>query len=132
MTSKETERKALEKIAAILGTLDSDGYVNTAFAGVLDVARENIENDWACSMQERVELAERRQADAENSRDVARDMAAAAQQQLERAWDTIDVKTAEADSWSRSAADQAVELERLQQEVMRLKARLYDMEHAGE
>lgn len=59
MTTKEQERTALNKIRNILGTLDADGWVNTAFKGVCDIAERNIDNDYADSPVERVEdLAE--------------------------------------------------------------------------
>lgn len=57
MTTKEQERKALERIREILAGIDSDGWVNTAFAGVIDDAETNIANDWALSMADRYESA---------------------------------------------------------------------------
>lgn len=59
MTTKEQERKALEQIRKIVEGLGEDSYIGTAFDGCFRVAEENIENDWACSMKERAELAER-------------------------------------------------------------------------
>lgn len=58
MTTKDTERKALTKIENIVKELGEDSYVGTALEGCLDIARENIENDWACSMKQRVDAAE--------------------------------------------------------------------------
>ena len=59
MTTKEQERTALNKIRNILGTLDADGWVNTAFKGVCDIAENNIRDDFACSPVERVEELEK-------------------------------------------------------------------------
>lgn len=59
MTTKEQERKALEQIRKIVEGLGEDSYIGTAFEGCFLVAEENIENDWAFSMKERAELAER-------------------------------------------------------------------------
>ena len=59
MTSKEQERKALEKIRKIIAELGADSYIGIAFDGCIEDAEENIENDWACSMKERVETLER-------------------------------------------------------------------------
>ena len=53
--TKDQEREALEKIKAILDTLGPDSYVGTTFEGCLEIAEENIENDFACSMKQRVE-----------------------------------------------------------------------------
>ena len=55
MTTKKEEREALELIRNILANLDSDGYLNTAFEGCLEMAEENIENDWACSMYQKAQ-----------------------------------------------------------------------------
>lgn len=60
MTTKEQERKALEQIKNILSTLDSDGWVNTAFEGCVRDAEENIENDFAVSMHGRWQDAEQK------------------------------------------------------------------------
>lgn len=59
MTTKEQERKALEQIRKIVAGLGEDSYIGTAFEGCFKVAEDNIENDWACSMKERAEIAER-------------------------------------------------------------------------
>lgn len=49
MTTKEQERKALEQIKKILGTLEENSYVATAMKGMVEDAEDNIENDWAMS-----------------------------------------------------------------------------------
>lgn len=59
MTTKEQERKALERIRKIVAELGEDSYVATAFEGCFEIAEENIENDFACSMKQRVESAEK-------------------------------------------------------------------------
>lgn len=60
MTTKEQERKALEQIKKILGTLDPDGWVNIAFEGCIADAEENIDNDFALSMNGRWQDAEQK------------------------------------------------------------------------
>lgn len=57
--TKEQERKALEKIRKIVEELGEDSYIGTAFEGCFEVAEENIENDFACSMKQRAESAEK-------------------------------------------------------------------------
>lgn len=59
MTTKEQERKALEKIRKIVEELGEDSYVGTAFEGCFEIAEENIDNDFACSMKQRAEAAEK-------------------------------------------------------------------------
>ena len=63
MTTKEQERKALEQIKKIIASLGEDSYVATAFEGCFEIAEENIENDFGCSMKDRAESAEKRAED---------------------------------------------------------------------
>lgn len=63
--TKDQELEALEKIKAILDTLGPDSYVGTAFEGCLEIAEENIEDDFACSMKRRAEAAERKAEELE-------------------------------------------------------------------
>lgn len=55
--SKQQERDALDQIRAIVDTLGPDSYLATAFAGCFEDAEENIKNDFACSMKQRLENA---------------------------------------------------------------------------
>ncbi|MCM1165636.1 MAG: hypothetical protein NC401_06460 [Ruminococcus sp.] len=57
-TTKEQERKALEKIRTIVDGLGENSYVATAFAGCFEIAEQNIEYDFADSLQERLKIAE--------------------------------------------------------------------------
>ena len=55
IATKEQERKALDKIRKIIADLGEDSYVATAFEGCFEVAEQNIDNDWACSLKQQVE-----------------------------------------------------------------------------
>lgn len=59
ITTKEQERKALEKIRKIVADLGENSYVGTAFEGCFEIAEENIDNDFACSMKQRWEAAQK-------------------------------------------------------------------------
>ena len=59
MTTKAEEYKALEQIKKIVSALGADSYIATAFEGCFEVAEGNIDNDFACSMKQRAESAER-------------------------------------------------------------------------
>lgn len=59
MTTKEQERKALEKIRKIVEELGENSYVGMAFEGCFEIAEENIESDFGCSMKQRAETAEK-------------------------------------------------------------------------
>lgn len=54
MTTKEMERKALEEIKAIVNGLGKDSYIGMAFEGCFEIAEQNIDNDWGCSLQHEV------------------------------------------------------------------------------
>lgn len=59
MTTKAEEYKALDQIKKIVSALGADSYIATAFEGCFEVAESNIDNDFACSMKQRAESAER-------------------------------------------------------------------------
>lgn len=61
--TKEQERKALEKIRKIVADLGENSYIGMAFEGCFEIAEENIENDFGCSMKQRAEKAEADAAD---------------------------------------------------------------------
>lgn len=65
MTTKEQERKALEKIRKIVADLGECSYIGMAFEGCFEVAEQNIDNDWGCSMKQRAEAAEKDLKEAE-------------------------------------------------------------------
>lgn len=55
MTTKEQERKALEKIIKIVEELGEGSYLSMAFDGCFDIARDNIEYDFGDSYKARAE-----------------------------------------------------------------------------
>lgn len=70
MTTKEQERRAIEKIKKIMEELGENSYVGFAMEGVLELAEDNIRDDAAYSMKGQAEIAEKRQeaAEAENKK----------------------------------------------------------------
>lgn len=58
MATKEQERKALAQIRKIVDGLGEDSYIGKAFEGCYEIAEENINNDFGCSMKQRWESAE--------------------------------------------------------------------------
>ena len=53
MTTKDQERQAIEKIRKIVEGLGENSYVGFAMEGVLELAKDNIREDTACSMKKR-------------------------------------------------------------------------------
>lgn len=84
MTTKDQERKVLAQIKKIVEDLGEGSYIGMAFEGCFEIAEENIENDFACSMKQRAEAAEKKYRAAIQERDDARKAAKAAQQIVEQ------------------------------------------------
>ena len=59
IATKEQELKALEKIRKIVEDLGEGSYIGTAFEGCFEIAEDNIGNDFACSMKQRWESADK-------------------------------------------------------------------------
>lgn len=133
MTTKQQERDALARIREILETLDSDGYVNTAMEGVLEIAETNIENDWACSLKERLDsaMAELNRFRAANidlcdTLQTGRARIAELEENLVQAESTIEEMSRTNQRLSAEVCNGSRELENAQHRIMMLKADLYD------
>ena len=154
--TKDQKREALEKIKAILDTLGLDSYVGTAFEGCLEIAEENIENDFAFSMKQRVEAAvvensrlkervkelEDKLAESEKDYEAAHaaahlvaDEKDAEIQRLKTQVQELSEKLASAEEALEDANEEAGSAEarsgEAQAEIVRLKAKLYDYMTAG-
>ena len=70
IATKDQERKAIEEIRKIVDNLGENSYVGAAMEGILELAEDNIENDFVQSMKESVETAEKRahELEEENER----------------------------------------------------------------
>ena len=60
ITSKDQERDALRKIHKIVESLGENSYIATAFEGCFELAEENIENDFACSLKQDIKALKKR------------------------------------------------------------------------
>lgn len=155
--TKDQEREALGKIKAILDTLGPDSYVGTALEGCLEIAEENIENDWACSMKQRVEavvventrLKERvkeledklaeSEKDYEAAHEAAHLVADEKDAEIEKLKSQVSSLT-EIGRWNAEKCDEVrsevwdlqKRAEKAEAEVIRLKAKLYDYMTAGD
>lgn len=153
MTTKEQERKALEKIRNIVEELGADSYLSMAFEGCFELAEENIDNDFGCSMYQRVVSAELGEEKANAQlRKAQADLKAAivetetVRRQLQGE-EGINANLRESvDRWKEHCEAQDAEIVRMKnecdtmQEIFRqkeneivwLKARLYDLMYKGE
>jgi hypothetical protein len=59
IATKEQERKTLEKIKQMVAELGQNSYLAAAFTGAFELAEQNIENDWGCTMAEEAERMKR-------------------------------------------------------------------------
>lgn len=148
LPSKEQERKALEQIKKILkglGDNPDNSYVCRAFDGCVEDAESNIENDFGDSYKSRYEY---RKADCEmyeKELEKATERAKEAERKQQMAEGLLETKTEEADKWfsryneEKVRADAAVLdtqdaaaglqsiIEAKELEIIKLKAKLYDM-----
>lgn len=90
MTTKEQERKALEKIRKIVEELGENSYVATAFEGCFEDAELNIENDAAFSMKTRADMLEKDLKEAEARLEASRNEQEALKRKLEAKDKTIE------------------------------------------
>lgn len=145
MTSKDEERKALSEIKTILSRLETNGYVRTALEGCMEIAEDNITNDFACSMKQRAESAEERvkQLIWENER--ISKVNAELTRDLDGTQKELDIARKEKDEMNLNMARENIrvvelyntvdeengelkhKLETRDAEIMYLKAKLYDL-----
>lgn len=144
MSTKEQERKALEQIRKIVDSLDAGSYIGFAFEGCFELAEENIENDFACSMKDQRDDARR---EAEQLKEELRKLQgrfAALQDANRHAESEAQQNARNAATWEKKyndlaykwteqhgqemekEAEQAKQLKAAELEIMVLKAKLYD------
>ena len=141
MTTKDQERKALEQIKKIVESLGENSYIGTAFEGCFEMAEDNIKYDTAFSMKNERDNAEFAE-DQLRSKIKDQEKKIEALQQDADEWHVKYHKTAEsADKWCvkyHEAAGMATEnwnkyreqedrADALEQEIIKLKAKLYDL-----
>lgn len=149
--TKQQERDTLEKIKKMVAQLGPNSYLSAAFEGCFELAAENIENDWACSMADRARRAEKRaeeleeklvesEKDYEAAHAAAHEIADQKDREIARLKDQIaeeSRKETACDRCQHSLLKKAAELERIageaerraeaaEAEVIALKAKLYD------
>lgn len=145
MATKAEEMKALEQIKKIVeGIGGADSYIGQALKGCFEIAKENIENDFWNSYKDSLETArnnlesERLMADTqrkqvadlkkENKRLEAEiEEWKGCSETLKGNWSRADKAATE--NWKKFR-EQEDKVEDLQQEIIRLKARLFDMMEA--
>lgn len=134
MVTKDQERKALEQIRKIVEGLGEDSYIGMAMIGVLEDAKENIENDWACSNYDRWQTAEQKlEQTKQGNLDLQEKLNEAKNQNLDlkKRIEDLENRCGEyhknvIESWNKFRAEEDKRLA-AEEEIIRLKAKLYDM-----
>ena len=148
MTTKDQERKALEQIRKIVESLGENSYIGMAFEGCFEIAEENIDNDWGCSMKERAEAAEKnielarkkyeeikaKLYQAEEWNEGWHRKCDAMQETINKMQERIDQKDAELHEEKVARGMTEIdriktddEIKNLKAEIIKLKAKLYDL-----
>lgn len=145
MATKEQERKALEQIKKIIAGIGGDeSYIGKAFEGCFEMAEDNISNDFWNSWKDKYEIEHKT---ADKAVDKLNDKAEenillkkelditkkTMKEESERAGRLADdlkaMKMANEQNIKRQE-EQKEKAEALQMEVIKLKARLFDMMEA--
>ena len=145
MSTKEQERQAVNQIREIVEALGPDSYVGTALEGCLEDAMTNIENDWALSMNGRWQDAEYKIETLERALTETADKLIDEGERadgLQADIDALNVRNEDlrtrlnntikqAEDLHRELIDATEQIRAREKEIIRLKARLYDLMTAG-
>lgn len=133
MMTKQQEREALERIKNILADAGADSYIGMAFAGCVEDAESNIENDWALSMAGRWQSAEQKLEAVKAEADGLRAEREAMRAELDKYNAEVEKLRKSAENLNSWRSEEHAALERAQSraeaaeaEIIRLKAKLYD------
>lgn len=145
MATKAEEMKALNQIKKIVeGIGGDDSYVGRAFSGCFEMAQDNIENDFWNSMKDQRDIESKRCFEAEKKNSEKDETINRLQRDFEivcdrekKAWERNAELLKEVKEGSNTAIEnwnkfreQEDKVEALQMEIIKLKARLFDMMEA--
>lgn len=134
MVTKDQERKALEQIRKIVEGLGEDSYIGMAMIGVLEDAKENIENDWTCSNYDRWQMAEQKLEQTKQGNIMLQEQLNETKNQnldLKKRVEDLEKRASEnnmnvIESWNKFRAEEDKRI-MAEEQIIRLKAKLYDM-----
>ena len=135
--TKQEELKLLEQIEGLILSAGTDSYIHDTFAGIVNICRNNIVNDFGDHPVQDLEIERERgmKKDAEMGAEINRleHERDALQKNLDSANEHIELLKKTSDAWERNAVESGelyCELEKecseKDAEIMRLKAELYD------
>jgi len=146
--TKDAEREQLRKIAELIDETEPGSYIRMAFAGCVRMAEENIEYDFANSYPELLEYKDKQIVELEQAKCDAREYRASTEK-------VLDDMTEELTMWKNKHTDSVEHYEKiiaenngkiaelrrdiagcedcnkeLREQIIRLKAEIYDWERA--
>lgn len=131
--TKDQERKALDQIRKIVEGLGEDSYIGMAFEGCFEIAEENINNDFGCSMKQRAESAEDKADKLKKDNEYLMQTVKNLKNQLNDAIQRSDELSSQCkqncktnnELWNKFREEEE-RANAAEQEIIRLKAKLYD------
>ena len=141
MMTKDQERDVLKKIKALIDSTGSDSYIEAAFAGCCEIAADNIDNDFMTSLKDRAEEANKREAAKALELQEQKDINKSLQSRVDDLVRMLNVEEEAKENYMNNAHTLNEELhqekknveglerqiEGLEDEIIRLKAKLYDL-----
>lgn len=137
MATKAEERKALAQIEKIIEELGAESYIGKAFEGCAEIARDNIDSDFWNSMKDQRDAATKREYEASQKAQKLRDEVKKLNEEKDD-WKSCaeklrgnwrEAKDIATENWKKFR-EQEDKVEALQMEIIKLKARLFDMMEA--
>lgn len=136
MATKDQERKALDQIKAIVKSLGEDSYIATTFDGVFEMAQQNIDNDWACSVAhlrsqvfKHDDEVRKLKSEAEGRERLIEATIDSKDKQIASLTGMLEAATAESSRRSDDTFKAEEQLGIAEREIIRLKAKLFDLMH---
>lgn len=123
MVSKKEELKALSDIKKIVEALGADSYVGVAFEGCFEIAEQNIECDFMCSMKQRYDSAD---AELTKCKRQLEDYQSTVEQYRECFKENENLRE-ENKKWFCQCQEQAARADKAESDAVYLKAKLYDL-----
>lgn len=141
MMTKDQERQVLKEIKELIDSTGSDSYIEAAFAGCVEIAADNIDNDFMTSLKDRAEEANKREAEKALELQEQKDINKALQNRIEDLTRMLNVEEEAKENYMNNAHTLNEELhqekknveglerqiEGLEDEIIKLKAKLYDL-----
>lgn len=142
--TKAQEKAILEQIKALIESTGKDSYISAAFAGCIELAHENIDNDFMFSYPEKLEMAYKDAQTAKQEAQTHKATADALKSEIDalkadnkRKADTIDrlISEARQEQAERDELEKDIDILKAaltgstaekDREITELKAKLYD------